>query len=143
MNICFKSLFNPLSFASLPTECIPWNGIHTCVRWHLGGTQFPSYFFLFKSLIFGNRIYHYFVGRIELKGIQELLCFSLGFSPKNFHYFFTSPWAATGCTETCQIDQPTGGVTVHSHFVWSFENLLQQYVGEGYIAVDKEKHNFS
>ena len=41
-------------------------------------------------------------------------------------------FASTGlvCTEVCQ---PIG-VTVHSHLVESFENLLQRYVGEGWVA---------
>ena len=50
-------------------------------------------------------------------------------------------WAAIGCTEIGQIGQPIG-VTVHSHCVESFKKLLQQYVGEGWAAVDNEKTQF-
>ena len=47
-------------------------------------------------------------------------------------------WAAFGCTE---ISQPIG-VTVRSHSVKSFGNLLQPYVGEEWVAVDNEKAQF-
>ena len=33
-------------------------------------------------------------------------------------------------------------MTVHSHCVESFENILQQYVGEGWVAEDNEKTHF-
>ena len=34
------------------------------------------------------------------------------------------------------------GVTVQSHCVESFENLLQRHVGEGWVAIDTEKTQF-
>ena len=43
----------------------------------------------------------------------------------------------------CKKNYQPIGLTVHSHCVQSFENLLQRYVGEGGIAVNCEKHNFS
>ena len=47
--------------------------------------------------------------------------------------------AAIGCTKKYQ---PIG-VTVHSHCVESFEGISYSDVGEGGVAVNCEKHNFS
>ena len=44
--------------------------------------------------------------------------------------------AAIGCTK----DYQPIGVTVQSYCTESFENLLQQYVGKGWVAVDNEKN---
>ena len=60
---------------------------------------------------------------------------------RNFIIMPTLPrqhWAAIGCTE---IGQPIGA-TVHLYCVDSFENLVQRYVGEGWVVVDKEKSQF-
>lgn len=71
-----------------------------------------------------------------MKATGKIVCYS----PKNFHYIATSPsrkhWAAIG-----QIGAPIG-VTVHSLYVESFENILQRYIGEGWVAMDKEKQFF-
>ena len=52
--------------------------------------------------------------------------------------FFAS-WAVIGRSEN---GEPIG-VDVYSHCVENFENLLQRYKGEGRVAMDCEKHEFS
>ena len=47
-------------------------------------------------------------------------------------------WIAIGSTE---FGQPIG-VTVHSHKVESFENLLQRFTGDGWASVDNENKQF-
>ena len=48
-------------------------------------------------------------------------------------------WAVIGRSEK---GEPIG-VDVYSHCVENFENLLQRYKGEGRVAMDCEKHEFS
>ena len=64
------------------------------------------------------------------------------FFPKNSLKFPTSPSLALVCYWLYKKGQPIGA-TVHSHCVENFEGLLQRYVGEGGVAVNFEKHNFS
>ena len=72
-----------------------------------------------------------------LQGVQDKLW---GFQ----EFFIILPplprkhWAAIGCAE---FGQPIG-VTVHSHCVESFENLLQRYVGEGLVEEGNENAFF-
>ena len=72
--------------------------------------------------------------------VQEKLCFFQEFS-LICHLTLCKHWSAVGCTEIGQIGQPIG-VTIHSHCVESYENLLQRYVGEGGVAVDNKKTQF-
>ena len=60
---------------------------------------------------------------------------------KNSRKFATSPTPALGCYWFYKNYQPMG-VALHSRCVESFEGLLQQYVGEGGVAVNCEKTQF-
>ena len=71
---------------------------------------------------------------MKLQGVQEKIVFF----PR---IFVILHWPPIGCTEIGQINQPMG-VTVHSHRVENFENILQWYVGEKWVAVDNEKTEF-
>ena len=62
-----------------------------------------------------------------------------GFFFKNFHYFASFPSQALGCHWLYR-NLPANRIDSHCHE--SFENLLQRYVGKGWVAVDNEKPVF-